>query len=244
MIDGNVYIQIFDPVKASYNVENPIFAITSLCQTAMRSEIGKIPLDRTFEERDYLNDRIVKAIDSATQKWGITCHRYEIKDIVPPDVIATAMNRQANAERVKREQILESEGVRQRAINEAEGRKTAAILDSEGVKQEQINLALAKAQTILTQAEATAEGIRRIAAAYNSPGGSQAASLLLAEQYIKEFGKIASQSNTIVLNEDMSNVGNFLAKALSMTNFINKPKEAKETPTRDTPKEAQEYEKE
>lgn len=220
-LDGNVYIQVFDPMKASYGVENPIFAITQLAQTAMRSEIGKITLDRTFEEREVLNARIVTSIDSATQPWGIRCLRYEIKDIVPPQIIRDSMNKQADAERRRREMVLDSEGKRQYQINDAEGVKRAKELESEGYRTQQINHAQGDAQATLIRAKAQAEAISLLAQSISNTGGDAAMKMRLAEEFISQYGRLAEKSNTIIIPDDPNNIGNWVGKAMGIVNTIN-----------------------
>ena len=187
LLDGIIYLKITDPVHASYGVTNPVFAVTQLAQTTMRSEIGKLTMDATFEERDRLNANIVTAINAAAQTWGIQCMRYEIKNISPPASILKSMEMQVSAERQKRAVILESEGKRQSQINVSEGEKQQVVLKSEAAQIDQINRARGEAQALLMVAEATAGSIRQVAAAINEPGGREAIELKVAEQYVDAF---------------------------------------------------------
>jgi regulator of protease activity HflC (stomatin/prohibitin superfamily) len=205
-VDGILYVQITDPVKASYGVDNYIFASTQLAQTTMRSEIGRIDLDRTFEERDKINQEIVMAVDKAAAPWGLKVTRHEIKNIVPPPSIKDAMEKQMRAEREKRALIAESEGDKQAKINRADGNKAEAIAMSEGEKMKRINEAEGKAQEIERVAQATAKGIREIAMAINDKGGLDAVNLRIAEQYLGEFGKLAQKNNTMIIPSNLSDV--------------------------------------
>ncbi len=212
-VDGVLYLQVIDPVKASYGIENFLFASTQLSQTTMRSEIGKLELDRTFEERDAINHSIIAAVDKASDPWGVKITRYEIKNIHPPQTVRDALEKQMRAEREKRATIAESEGARQAEINVAEGKKQGAILTSEGEKLKRINEAEGRAQEIELVAKATATGIRNIAESIEMPGGSEAVNLRVAEQYIKEFGNLAKESNTMIIPTDLSDVGGVVAAA-------------------------------
>ncbi|MFA5832546.1 MAG: stomatin-like protein [Bacteroidota bacterium] len=205
-VDGILYIQITDPVKASYGVDNYIFASTQLAQTTMRSEIGRIDLDRTFEERDKINQEIVMAVDKAAAPWGLKVTRHEIKNIVPPPSIKDAMEKQMRAEREKRALIAESEGDKQAKINRADGDKAEAIAKSEGEKMKRINEAEGRGQEIERVAMATAKGIREIANAINDKGGLDAVNLRIAEQYLGEFGKLAQKNNTMIIPSNLSDV--------------------------------------
>jgi regulator of protease activity HflC (stomatin/prohibitin superfamily) len=205
-VDGILYVQITDPVKASYGVDNYIFASTQLAQTTMRSEIGRIDLDRTFEERDKINQEIVMAVDKAAAPWGLKVTRHEIKNIVPPPSIKDAMEKQMRAEREKRALIAESEGDKQAKINRADGDKAEAIAKSEGEKMKRINEAEGRAQEIERVAQATAKGIREIANAINEKGGLDAVNLRIAEQYLGEFGKLAQKNNTMIIPSNLSDV--------------------------------------
>lgn len=214
-VDGILYLQVIDPVKASYGISNYIFASTQLAQTTMRSEIGKIELDRTFEEREKINSEIVLAVDKASDPWGIKITRHEIKNILPPASIKDAMEKQMRAEREKRALIAESEGDKQAKINRAEGDKQEAIAKSEGEKMKRINEAEGRAQEIERVAKATANGIREIAAAINERGGLDAVNLRIAEQYLNEFGKMAKTNNTMIIPSNISDV-------VSMVSVISK----------------------
>jgi len=215
-IDGVLYIKVVDPHKASYGVDNALYAVSQLAQTTMRSELGKITLDKTFEEREALNANIVASINGAAEAWGLTCMRYEIKDILPPRGIVQAMELQAEAERRKRASILESEGARQSSINVAEGSKQQVILASEASKQEAINRAAGEAEAILRTSAATAQAIQSVAAALKSGGGSDAAALMVAEKYVQAFSNVAKQSTTLLLPAHTSDPASFIAQALSV----------------------------
>lgn len=215
-IDGVLYVKIIDAVAASYGVANPYYAITQLAQTTMRSEIGKLPLDKTFEERETLNIAIVAAINQAAINWGIQCMRYEIKDIQPPQSVLKAMELQVAAERQKRAQILESEGNRQSKINNAEAEKAQVVLNSEGDYTSQVNRARGEAEAIKFVAEATAKSIEIVAGSIQKNGGSDAVALKIAEQYINAFGKLAKDTNTVILPANMSEPGSFITQALTI----------------------------
>ncbi|KAL9371991.1 hypothetical protein Peur_034235 [Populus x canadensis] len=216
LIGGVLYVKIVDPKLASYGVENPIYAVVQLAQTTMRSELGKITLDKTFEERDTLNEKIVEAINVAATDWGLRCLRYEIRDISPPRGVKQAMEMQAEAERRKRAQILESEGERQANINIADGHKSAQILASQGEKQALINKAQGEAEAIIAKAQATAKGIAIVSENIKKSGGIEAASLKIAEQYVGAFGKIAKEGTTILLPSATGNPANIMAQAFTM----------------------------
>ncbi len=216
VIDGILYTRILDPRAASYGVANVNFAITQLAQTTMRAEIGKITLDKTFEERDAINANIVTAINEATSIWGIQCMRYEIRDIKPPQDVLDAMQLQMTAERQKRARVLESEGQRQSEINRAEGEKRAVVLASEAIMTEQINKAKGEAEAILTVANATAEGLKVVAKAIGEQGGVDAVSMRVAEQYVDAFRQLAQTNNTVLLPADMTNPGGMVAQALTI----------------------------
>ncbi len=215
-VDGVLYLRVLNPERACYGIADYLFAISQLAQTTLRSEIGKIELDRTFEERTNINTSVVSELDKATESWGVKVMRYEIKNITPPKDILAAMEKQMRAEREKRAIILNSEGVRDAAVNTAEGDKQQAIKASEGRKQQQINEAEGQAAAILTVAEATAEGIRKIAQSIQAPGGFEAVQLRVAEQYITQFGNIASQTNTVVLPANLSDVGAMITLAMNV----------------------------
>ncbi len=210
-VDGILYMQIVDPVKASYGVSNYAFASTQLAQTTMRSEIGKIELDRTFEEREKINSEIVTAVDKASLPWGLKVTRHEIKNIVPPASIKDAMEKQMRAEREKRALIAESEGDKQAKINRAEGDKQEAIAKSEGEKMKRINEAEGRGQEIERVAMATAKGIREIASAINDKGGINAVNLRIAESYLAEFGKLAQKNNAMIIPSNLSDVAGVVA---------------------------------
>jgi regulator of protease activity HflC (stomatin/prohibitin superfamily) len=219
-VDGVLYLQVVDAVKASYGIENFLFASTQLSQTTMRSEIGKLELDRTFEERDAINHAIIAAVDKASDPWGVKITRYEIKNIHPPQTVRDALEKQMRAERQKRATIAESEGERQAKINVAEGTKQEAIKNSEGEKMKRINEAEGLAQEIELVAAATAEGIRKIADAIEQPGGKDAVNLRVAEQYIGEFGNLAKEGNTLIIPANLSEVGGMVAAATSLIKKI------------------------
>ncbi|HMQ09963.1 MAG TPA: stomatin-like protein [Oligoflexia bacterium] len=212
-VDGVLYLQVMDPVKASYGIENFRFAATQLAQTTMRSEIGKLELDRTFEEREAINAEIIRAVDKASDPWGVKITRYEIKNIEPPRTVTDALEKQMRAEREKRATIAESEGLRQSKINIAEADKQEAIMRSEGEKLKQINEAEGYAKEIELIAEATAEGIRKVAQAINEPGGKEAVNLRVAEQYVAEFGKLAKTNNTLIIPSNLSDIAGMVASA-------------------------------
>ncbi len=215
-VDGILYVMVLDPVRASYGISNYMFATVQIAQTTMRSVVGKLELDRTFEERERINGAIVDAVDKASEPWGIKVARYEIKNISPPQTIRDAMEKQMRAEREKRALIAESEGDRQAKINRADGDKQEAIARSEGEKQKRINEAQGRAQEIELVAIATATGIREIAKATLEPGGTYAVNLRLAEQYIIEFGRMAKVGNTMIIPTDLANVAGFIKTAVSV----------------------------
>ncbi|HZN44045.1 MAG TPA: stomatin-like protein [Nitrospiraceae bacterium] len=215
-VDGILYLKVLDPQRASYGISDHRFAITQLAQTALRSEVGKIELDRTFEERTNINTQVVNELDKASEPWGIKVLRYEIKNITPPKDVLNAMEKQMRAEREKRAVILTSEGERDAAINQAEGEKQQAIKASEGKKQQQINEAEGAAAAITAIATATAEGLRKVAESTQIPGGYEAVQLRVAEQYIGKFGELAKTSNTLVLPANVADVGSMLALAMNM----------------------------
>ncbi|MEO2043089.1 MAG: stomatin-like protein [Nitrospinaceae bacterium] len=223
IIDGILYLKITDPKQASYGVGNARYAITQMAQTTMRSELGKMTLDRTFLERDNLNVSIVQSINEASVVWGIQCLRYEIKDITPPDNVRQAMELQVAAERQKRAEVLASEGKRQSQINIAEGIKQEVVLKSEASMTDQINRAKGEADAILQVAKATAEGIEVVAASIDKTGGEKAVALRLAEQYIEAFSKLAKANNTLILPAKTNDAGSMVAQALSIFNSIQGP---------------------
>ena len=212
-IDGILYLKVMDAERASYGIDDYTFAIIQLAQTMLRSEIGKIELDRTFEERTHVNIQLVTELDKASEAWGVKVLRYEIKNINPPQDVIAAMEKQMRAEREKRAVILTSEGTRDAAINNAEGDKQQVIKSSEAKQQQQINEAQGEAAAILAVAQATAEGISQVADAVSKSGGFEAMQLRVAEQYITEFGKIAKQSTSLVLPANLADVGTMVKLA-------------------------------
>ncbi len=237
-VDGIMYLQVVDPQKASYGIDNYIFASIQLAQTTMRSVIGKLELDKTFEERDSINSVIVAAVDKASDAWGIKITRYEVKNITPPQSIKDAMEKQMRAEREKRAVIAESEGQKQAKINVAEASRQELIAKSEGEMQAKINVANADKQELIARSEgemqrrineasgkaseieqvaiATAKGLREIASAIGSENGVEAVNLRVAEQYLNEFGKLAKENNTMIIPQNMTDVGSVLATAMSV----------------------------
>ena len=215
-VDGVLYLKVLDAKRASYGIGNYLFAITQLAQTTLRSEIGKIELDKTFEERAHINTQVVDELDKATEPWGVKVLRYEIKNINPPHDVLAAMEKQMRAEREKRATILDSEGLRDSAINTAEGEKQKVIKESEATKQQQINEAQGEAAAITTVATATAEGIRMVAEAINAPGGYQAVQLRVAEQYVEKLGMLAKENNTMILPANVADVSSIIATAMSV----------------------------
>ncbi|XP_072379650.1 stomatin-like protein 2, mitochondrial [Diabrotica undecimpunctata] len=224
-IDGVLYLRIIDPYLASYGVEDPEFAITQLAQTTMRSELGKILLDKVFRERENLNVSIVDSINKASEAWGMTCLRYEIRDIKLPPRVQEAMQMQVEAERKKRAAILESEGVREADINVAEGKRKARILASEAERQEQINKAAGEAAAILAVAEARSGGLKLVAEALQKDLGPNAASLSIAEQYVHAFNKLARTNNTLILPANTGDVSSLVSQAMSIYSTITKSQE-------------------
>lgn len=217
-VDGVLYLQVMDSKLSAYGIDNYRIAASQLAQTSLRSVIGKIELDRTFEERETLNQQVVSAIDEAAQNWGVKVLRYEIKDITPPQSVMDAMEKQMKAEREKRAEIATSEGDRQARINRAEGLKKEAIEVSEGEKQKRINEAEGQTKEIELIAQATAEGIRKIAEALGITGGETAATLRVAEKYIAEFGKLAKENNTMIIPSNMGDIASVVATAMSVLN--------------------------
>ncbi len=215
-VDGVLYLQVLDPERASYGITDYIFAISQLCQTTLRSEIGKIDLDRTFEERGAINSNVVSELDKASDPWGVKVLRYEIKNINPPRDVLSAMEKQMRAEREKRAVVLTSEGERDARINEAEGQKQRVIKESEAVKQQQINEAEGQAAAILAVATATAEGLRQVASALNTEGGEAAMKLRIAEEYVEQFGKLAKAANTLVVPANLGDISSMIALATSI----------------------------
>ena len=215
-VDGILYMQVTDPKKASYGIDNYSFAASQLAQTTMRSVIGKLDLDKTFEEREIVNSAIVAAVDKASDPWGVKVTRYEVKNITPPQSIKDAMEKQMRAEREKRATIAESEGDRQAKINRAEGEKQKMIAQSEGEKQKRINEAEGRAIEIQRVADATSNGIRAIALAINEKGGINAVNLRIAEQYLNEFGKLAKTNNSIIIPSNLSDIAGMIASAATV----------------------------
>ena len=221
-VDGILYIQVVDSKLSAYGIDDYKFAAGQLAQTSLRSVIGKIELDRTFEERDSLNQQVVAAIDEAAQNWGVKVLRYEIKDITPPQSVMESMEKQMRAEREKRAAIATSEGERQSRINRAEGLKKEAIAVSEGEKQRRINEAGGQAQEIELVATATAEGIKKVAESLNLDGGETAANLRVAEKYIAEFGNLAKESNTMIIPANMGDISAMVATVMSVLGHAKK----------------------
>ncbi|MDD5308863.1 MAG: paraslipin [Deltaproteobacteria bacterium] len=215
-VDGILYLKVLDASRASYGITDYRFALIQLAQTTLRSEIGKIDLDRTFEERMHINVSVVSELDKASEPWGVKVLRYEIKNITPPHDVLAAMEKQMRAEREKRAVILTSEGERDAAINNAEGKKQQVIKASEANKQQRINEADGQAAAIIAVAQATAEGLRKVAEALQQKGGNEAMQLRVAEAYITKFGEIAKATNTVVLPANVADVGSMIATALAM----------------------------
>ncbi|HSN21287.1 MAG TPA: stomatin-like protein [Usitatibacter sp.] len=215
-VDGIIYFQVVDPRLASYGTSNYVLAITQLAQTALRSEIGKMELDKTFESRDEINHKVVSVLDEAGRTWGIKVLRYELKSLTPPESILRAMQAQITAEREKCAVIATSEGKRQQEINIADGQRQAAILASEGQKQAQINKAQGEAQAIELVANANANAVRAVAAAMETPGGMNAANLKVAAQYIDAFSSLAKAGNTLIIPSDLSNVAGLVSSAMTV----------------------------
>jgi len=221
-VDGVLYFRVLEPYKSTYGVDNYVFAVTQLAQTTMRSELGKMELDKTFEERDVLNTNIVAAINEAAGPWGIQVLRYEIKDIVPPQTVMEAMETQMKAERVKRAQILESEGDRQSAINVAEGAKQSVVLKAQADKEEQILRAEGEAQAIIAVATAQAEALHKVGEAANSAEGQKAIQFDLATKAIEAKAAIAKESSVVLLPDNGSDASSVVAQAMTIINTLNK----------------------
>src|SRR3954452_16608002 len=215
-VDGILYLKILDPERASYGIHNYTFAIIQLAQTNLRSEVGKIELDRTFEERTNINNAVISELDKASEAWGIKVLRYEIKNITPPKDVLAAMEKQMRAEREKRAAILTSEGQRDAAINNAEGEKQQVIKASEATRQQHINEAEGRAAAIRSIATATAESIRQVAEAVRQPGGMEAVQLRVAEQYVTQFGELAKKTNTVIVPANVSDVSGMIATAMKV----------------------------
>ena len=215
-VDGVLYLKVMNPERASYGIQDYHFAISQLAQTTLRSEVGKIDLDKTFEERTNINTQVVSEVDKATDPWGVKVLRYEIKNITPPSDVLAAMEKQMRAEREKRAVILTSEGQRDAAVNTAEGAKQEVIKASEARRQQQINEAEGQASAIMAVARATAEGIREVASAMQMPGGTEAVQLRVAEQYITQFGNLARTNNTMIIPATTSDIGGMIATAMQV----------------------------
>ncbi|ODV89084.1 hypothetical protein CANCADRAFT_28486 [Tortispora caseinolytica NRRL Y-17796] len=224
-LDGVLYIKVVDAFKASYGVENAEYAIAQLAQTTMRSEIGQMTLDHVLRERQTLNNHITEAINEAALDWGVRCLRYEIRDIHPPDNVLEAMHRLVSAERAKRAEILESEGKRQSAINRAEGEKQSTILASQAKQAEQVNEATGLAEAIRVKADATAAGIRAVAKAIEESNGNDAVALQVAEKYVEAFGKLAKESNTIVVPAGLGDIGQWIASGMGVYETVKSQKQ-------------------
>jgi regulator of protease activity HflC (stomatin/prohibitin superfamily) len=221
-VDGILYLKVLNPERASYGISDFFFAISQLAQTALRSEIGKIDLDRTFEERRNINAALLFELDQASEAWGIKVLRYEIKNITPPHDVLAAMEKQMRAEREKRAVILTSEGQRDAAINNAEGEKQQVIKQSEASRQQQINEAEGQAAAIMAVATATAEGIRLVAETIQRPGGIEATQLRVAQQYVEQFGHLAQKGTTIILPANVADVAGMVALATKVFNTTDK----------------------
>ena len=231
-VDGCLYLQVVNSRLSAYGIENYHYAVAQLAQTSLRSAIGKISLDNTFEARESLNQQVVEALDEAALNWGVKVLRYEIKDIQPPKSVLEAMEKQMRAEREKRAEIAKSEGERQSTINRAEGDRSEAIARSEGEKMRRINEAEGQAQEILKVAEATAEGIRRVAEALSSPGGQDAANLDVAKKYLDQFGKLAKENNTMIVPANLADVSSMVATVMSTLEHTRKiEKQIAQSPT-------------
>ncbi len=222
-VDGILYLQVIDSKKSAYGIDNFHFATAQLAQTSLRSAIGKIDLDKTFEARETLNGQVVMALDEAAENWGVKVLRYEIKDIQPPRTVLEAMEKQMKAEREKRAVIARSEGEKQSTINRAEGDRAEAIALSEGEKMKRINEAEGKAKEITMVADATAEAIRKVAEALSLPGGNEAANLEVAKGYIKEFGNLAKENNTMILPANLTDVASMVTAAMSTIKQTKQP---------------------
>jgi len=226
-VDGILYLKVLNPERASYGIQNYSFAIIQLAQTTLRSEVGKIDLDRTFEERTTINVQVVGELDKASEPWGVKVLRYEIRNIEPPADILAAMEKQMRAEREKRAVILTSEGQRDAAINTAEGEKQQVIKASEANRQQRINEAEGQAAAIRAVAAATAEGLREVAGAIRTDGGMEAVQLRVAEQYVTQFGHIAQKTNTVVIPANLSDVAGMIAAAMKVFSASGTPPRSK-----------------
>lgn len=221
-VDGVLYLKVLNAERASYGVEDYEFAISQLAQTTLRSLMGKIELDRTFEERTYINTQVVSELDAASEPWGIKVLRYEIKNITPPKDVIAAMEKQMRAEREKRAVILTSEGERDAAINQAEGHKQQVIKQSEANKQQQINEAEGQAAAIMAIAEATAQGLRTVANSIQQQGGHEAVQLRVAEKYIEQFGHLARSNNTMIVPASVSDLSSMIGVAMNAIDHVKK----------------------
>ena len=215
-VDGVLYMRVLEPQRASYGISDYVFAIIQLAQTTLRSEIGKIDLDRTFEARGIINANVVAELDKASEPWGVKVMRYEIKNINPPRDVLSAMEKQMRAEREKRAVVLTSEGERDAKINEAEGDKQRVIKSSEAAREQQINVAQGQAEAILAVAAATAEGLQRVAAALRQEGGHEAMQLRIAEAYVMQFGKLAKDSTTLVVPANLTDIASMISLATTV----------------------------
>ena len=222
-VDGVLYMQVMNAERASYGIGDYVFAISQLAQTTLRSEIGKIDLDKTFEERAAINLNVVSELDKASDPWGVKVLRYEIKNINPPHDVLTAMEKQMRAEREKRAVILNSEGERDAKINEAEGEKQRVIKESEAARQQQINEAEGEAQAILRVAQATAEGLRQVGISLSGAGGMEAMQLRVAEDYLRQFGHLAKEGNTMIIPANLSDVASMIAAATKVATETKPP---------------------
>ena len=222
-VDGVLYMQVMDARNASYGIGDYLFAIAQLAQTTLRSEIGRIELDKTFEERNHINLRVVEELDQASDPWGVKVLRYEIKNINPPADVVSAMEKQMRAEREKRATVLQSEGDRDAKVNEAEGEKQRVIKESEAAKQQQINEAEGEAAAILAVAEATAEGLRKVAAALADDGGDKAMQLRVAEDYLERFGNLAKEGNTLIVPANLSDISSMIGAATNVLSTLRPP---------------------
>ncbi|UAW98560.1 paraslipin [Halopseudomonas nanhaiensis] len=223
VVNGVIYLQVVDPKSASYGINDYRYAAMQLAQTTLRSVVGKIDLDKTFEERETINVQVVQALDEAARPWGVKVMRYEIADIELPATILDALEKQMRAERERRAVVAQSEGERQAKINVSEGQKQETINLSEAEKQRQINEAEGRAREIELIALATAEGLRRVAEAINTPGGKDAVGLRVAEQYVEEFGKLAKTNNTMILPAELTNIGSAVAAITKTMEQVNRP---------------------
>ncbi len=222
-VDGVLYLQVMDARNASYGISDYLFAIAQLAQTTLRSEIGRIELDKTFEERNLINLRLVEELDKASDPWGVKVLRYEIKNINPPVDVVSAMEKQMRAAREKRATVLQSEGDRDAKINEAEGEKRRVIKESEAVREQQINEAQGEAAAILAVAEATAEGLRKVAEALNRDGGDKAMQLRVAEDYLERFGNLAKEGNTLIIPANLSDIASMIGAATNVLATLRPP---------------------